>query len=272
MDIQKIAKSFLLFLFSSGRKEKQKTLKEEIKSFSIIIIIALLIRTFLFQPFIIPSGSMKPNLLIGDCLFVSKYTYGFTKYSLPFNLPLIQGRLLQYCKPQIGDVVVFKGPYDPEIDYIKRVVGLPGDTVKMVDGILYINDKSVHITSASIFKDDLWIKRRTKERSKEIRAIDSYIETLPNGVKHLFAKKDKFGSNILDNTQTYVVPKGYYFMVGDNRDESGDSRVQHQIGFVPEDKIIGKAQIIWFSTKAKWWQFWRWLIDIRYSRLLQRIK
>ncbi len=271
MDVKKIVRTLLVFLFSSGGKDKQKTLQEEIKSFALIIAVALLVRTFLFQPFIIPSGSMKPNLLIGDCLFVSKYTYGFTKYSLPFNVPLIKGRILQDSKPKIGDVVVFKGPYDPQIDYIKRVVGLPGDSVQMRDGILYINNKAATVKGAKVFADDLWIERHNDKRRTDIREISSYIETLPNGVSHLMAKKDKFGSNILDNTQTYIVPRGHYFMVGDNRDESGDSRVQHQIGFVPEDKIIGKAQIIWFSTKAKWWQVWRWIIDIRYSRLFRKI-
>lgn len=258
--------------------KKQKTsFFDEARSIFWAVFVALLIRSFLFQPFVIPSGSMKPNLMIGDFLFVSKYTYGFTKHSLPFSVPLIPGRILGSEKPKIGDVVVFRGPYDPDTDYIKRVVGLPGDVVQMKDGILHINGEACPVKAAGEFTDDLWIQRERGKQDVRVsdpernRVIDQYIETLPNGVQHLILKKDKFGQGMLDNTQAYVVPKGHYFMVGDNRDESGDSRVLRQIGYVPEDHIIGQARLIWFSTKAEWWEIWKWPFSIRFSRIGKKI-
>tara|TARA_R110002095_G_scaffold179241_3_gene156657 strand:- start:797 stop:1597 length:801 start_codon:yes stop_codon:yes gene_type:complete len=264
---------------SATKKEKKtETAGEQIRSIILAIFIALLIRSFLFQPFVIPSGSMKPNLLIGDFLFVTKYSYGFTKHSLPFSIPVIPGKILAANKPKIGEVVVFRGPFDPDTDYIKRVVGLPGDVVQMRDGILYVNDVAATIEPAGEFVDDLWVRRQRGQADQRIvdvesnRHIPAYYETLPNGVKHLILKKDKFGEGPLDNTQAYVVPDGHYFMVGDNRDESGDSRVLTQIGYVPENNIIGQAQIIWFSTKAKWWEVWKWPLDIRFERLMQSIK
>jgi signal peptidase I len=257
----------------SKAPKKKETLRESITSITVAIAIALLIRTFLFQPFVIPSGSMKPTLLIGDFLFVSKFSYGFTKHSLPFSLPLIPGKIMERGKPKIGDVVVFRGPYDPGTDYIKRVVGTPGDRVQVKEGILYINDTPCPVEAEGSFTDDLWTKRhgREEERMLEPRVIDRYIETLPGGIKHEILKLDRFGQGSLDNTEAFIVPAGHYFMMGDNRDESGDSRVQSQIGFVPEDHIIGKAQIIWFSTTARWWEVWKWPFDIRFKRLFQSI-
>ncbi len=245
------------------KEKKTTTMGEEVRSIGFAILIALIIRSFLFQPFVIPSGSMKPNLQIGDFLFVTKYSYGFTKHSLPFSIPLIPGRIMGDNKPKIGDVVVFRGPFDPDTDYIKRVVGLPGDVVQMRDGILYINDEASKVEPAGEFVDDLWMRRQSGMVDQRVsdtelnRHLDAYYETLPNGVKHLILKKDKFGEGMLDNTQAYVVPEGHYFMVGDNRDESGDSRILTQIGFVPEAHIIGQAQVIWFSTKAQWWEIWK---------------
>lgn len=265
--------------FQKQKKEQKKeTLGDSIRSMVVAVFIALLIRTFLFQPFVIPSGSMKPTLLIGDFIFVTKFTYGYTKHSLPFSVPLIPGRLLEKKKPQIGDVVVFRGPYDPDTDYIKRVVGLPGDRIQMREGILYINDQAANLEPAGTFTDDVWTKRLGKDQEERIasseqeRKIEQYLETLPNGVKHYILKRDKFGEGMLDNTQEYVVPEGHYFMIGDNRDESGDSRILTQIGYVPENHIIGQAQIIWFSTKALWWEIWKWLTSIRYSRLFAEIQ
>ncbi len=262
---------------SLSKTSSKPTVAEEAKSIVWAIVIALLIRSFLFQPFVIPSGSMKPNLQIGDFLFVSKYSYGFTKHALPFSMPLIPGRILQFDKPKIGDVVVFRGPFDPDTDYIKRVVGLPGDVIQMRDGILYINDVTCPVEPDEDFVDDLWIERQRGLADKRIVEIDRqrhiprYVETLPNGVKHFILKKEKFGQGMLDNTQAYVVPKNHYFMMGDNRDESGDSRVLRQIGYVPEAHIIGRARIIWFSTTAQWWQIWKWPISIRFKRLFKTI-
>ncbi len=254
-------------------QKKKATVAEEARSIFWAIFIAILIRSFLFQPFVIPSGSMKPNLQIGDFLFVSKYSYGYTKHSLPFSIPLIPGRILGSDMPKIGDVVVFRGPYDPDTDYIKRVVGLPGDVVQMKDGILHINDVACPVRPAGEFTDDVWVKRTRGQAEVRIsdpdqqRQIDQYIETLPNGIEHLILKRDKFGQGMLDNTQAYVVPEGHYFMVGDNRDESGDSRVLRQIGYVPQEHIIGKARLIWFSTQAQWWELWKWPFSIRFSRI-----
>jgi signal peptidase I len=265
--------------FKKEKKEKKpETFGEFLRSIGVAIFVAVLIRTFAFQPFIIPSGSMKPNLLIHDFLFVSKYAYGYSKYAFPFSPNLFSGRIFFYNKPQIGDVVVFRGPYDPDIDYIKRVVGLPGDRIQMRDGVLFINDKPCPLKSVGEFTDDLWTKQLEGEETDILvsgkgleRHIPMFIETLPNGVKHLILKKDPFGEGRLDNTQAFVVPEGHYFMMGDNRDESGDSRVPKQIGYVPEENLIGEAAIIWFSTTARWWEFWKWPTDIRYNRLFKVI-
>lgn len=258
-------------------KKSATPIADEIRSMALAVVIAVIIRTFFFQPFVIPSGSMKPNLLIGDFLFVSKYTYGFTKHSLPFSVPLFKGRLFDDEKPQVGDVVVFRGPFDPDTDYIKRVVGLPGDVVQMRDGILYINDQACPVEPAGDFEDDVWTLQQRGQEDIRVadparnRHIAAYYETLPNGVRHLILKKDKFGEGNLDNTQAYVVPEGHYFMVGDNRDESGDSRVLTQIGYVPQEHIIGQARVIFFSTTAQWWEVWKWPTGIRFERLFKSI-
>lgn len=254
---------------------QEESLKETTMSFVWAIVVALLIRTFLYQPFIIPSGSMKPNLMIRDCLFVSKYTYGYSEYAFPLTPPLslFKGRFFDSNMPKIGDVVVFRGPFDPDVDYIKRVVGLPGDEVQVRAGILYINGKECPVTPLGEFSDDLWNEGSddvlVDDESRQ-RQIPMYEETLPNGVKHKILKLNKFGEGRLDDTQVYKVPEGHYFMMGDNRDESGDSRVMTQIGFVPRDNIIGQAEIIWFSTLASLWKPWEWY-KIRLSRLLKVI-
>jgi signal peptidase I len=264
--------------FTQKPKEKKpETLGEFLRSIGLAVIIAVLIRTFLFQPFVIPSGSMKPNLLINDFLFVTKYTYGYSKYSFPFSPNLFSGRILEFNKPKVGEVTVFRGPFDPDTDYIKRVIGLPGDRIQMREGILYINDKPCPVEPAGEFVDDLWEKRIKGEEGLLIsgkgyeRIIPMYVETLPNGVKHFILKKERFGEGLLDNTQEYLVPSGHYFMMGDNRDESGDSRILTQIGYVPEQNLVGRAKIIWFSTTAHWWQVWKWLTDIRYNRIFKQI-
>lgn len=261
------------------KEKKPETWGEFFRSIALAVLIAVVIRTFLFQPFVIPSGSMKPNLLINDFLFVTKYTYGYSKYSFPFSPNLFSGRIFEFKKPSLGEIIVFRGPYEynKDMDYIKRVVGLPGDRIQMREGILYINDQPCPIEPVGEFTDDLWTKQVKGEEEVTIsgkgqeRHIPMYMETLPNGVKHLILKKERFGEGLLDNTQEYVVPAGHYFMMGDNRDESGDSRILTQIGYVPEQNLIGRAKILWFSTTAHWWQVWKWLTDIRYSRLFKWI-
>jgi len=267
--------------FKRKHKEKQpETFGEFIRSIGLAVLIAMIIRTFAFQPFVIPSGSMKPTLLISDFLFVSKYTYGYSKYAFPFSPNLFSGRIFYKNKPKIGDIVVFRGPFDPDTDYIKRVVGLPGDRVQVREGILFINDKACPVEPAGEFVDDLWTKQGKAKGEHEVRIsgkgherhIPMYTETLPNGVKHLILKKDPFGEGYLDNTQVFVVPEGHYFMMGDNRDESGDSRILTQIGYVPEENLIGQAKIIWFSTTAQWWEVWKWPTDIRFNRIFKQLK
>jgi signal peptidase I len=195
-------------------------------------------RTFFFQPFNIPSGSMKPTLLIGDYIFVSKFRYGFSNYSLPFSPPLFSGRIFA-AEPQRGDVVVYRLPRDPSIDYVSRVVGLPGDTVQMVNGVLHINGQAVARARIADFAET---EGTRTTRSKQWR------ETLPNGVSH--ATLDVVDNGLYDNTPIYQVPAGRYFMMGDNRDNATDSRVSPErggVGYVPFENLIGRVEVIFFS-------------------------
>ncbi|HEY8964558.1 MAG TPA: signal peptidase I [Alphaproteobacteria bacterium] len=227
------------------------------------IAIALLIRTFLFEPFNIPSGSMKPNLLVGDYLFVSKYTYGYSRYSLPFGLPLLPGRVMAH-EPLRGDVAVFRLPTNPGTDYIKRVIGLPGDHIQMRSGRLYINGK---IVERELVDQTVDVEADGGEQPMTI-----YNETLPGGVTHIIYEESDRGP--LDNTREFIVPENHYFMMGDNRDNSQDSRVTEMVGFVPFINFVGKAQRLFFSTNgyAHLWEFWRWPQTVRYSRIGMKVE
>jgi signal peptidase I len=247
----------------TGTKKKQEggwaeTLRVVINA----LIIAMVIRTLAFQPFNIPSESMKATLLVGDYLFVSKYSYGYTHYSLPFSPRLFSGRIFG-SEPKRGDVVVFRLPRDDSVDYIKRVVGLPGDRIQMIDGVLNINGVAV---KRERVEDYVSNEDGTEQHVKQ------YRETMSNGVSYV--TMDLTENGFLDNTQVYTVPPDHYFMMGDNRDNSTDSRVLSQVGYVPYENIIGKAQIIFFSLKdgIHAWEVWRWPWDVRWNRLFTLVR
>lgn len=242
-------------------ERKSGGLWETVKTLVYAVGIALAVRTFAFEPFNIPSGSMKPTLLVGDYLFVSKFAYGYSHFSLPFSLPLFEGRLLG-SDPERGDVVVFKLPTDNKTDYIKRVIGLPGDKIQMIEGQLHINGKAVQSDADGTFADD------GEGRSQPIAQL---TETLPNGVQHEILDISRFGA--LDNTGVFEVPAGHFFAMGDNRDNSQDSRTS-QVGFVPFENLVGRAEILFFSVNGQAGLFepWMWPWGIRWDRLLQRIR
>ena len=245
-----------------NRPEDKEDWGELAKTTVIAILLAMIIRTFLFEPFNIPSGSMIPNLLIGDYLFVSKYSYGYSKYSFPFGMGGFEGRINQKA-PKRGDVIVFKLPTDTSVDYIKRLVGMPGDTVQMINGRLYINDRKVERENVGLEEYDNGYGGTAK--------VTVYKETLPGGVVHTVYEESDDGP--LDNTEKFTVPENHYFMMGDNRDNSRDSRVLDHVGYVPFDNLVGRADIIFFSTNghANIVQFWKWPWTVRYDRLLTRI-
>jgi signal peptidase I len=228
------------------------------------LIIAALIRTLLFQPFNIPSGSMEPTLLVGDYLFVSKFSYGYSHYSLPFSPPLFSGRIFA-ANPQRGDVVVFRLPSNDGVDYIKRIIGLPGDRIQLIDGALHINGLPVRRERVPDFVG----ANACGPASGEGRAtsVEQWWETLPNGVSYNTLQCTSY-NGFPDTTRTYTVPPGHYFMMGDNRENSEDSRFSN-VGYVPFENIVGKAQMIFFSLAGQEpaWKLWRWPWSIRWSRL-----
>lgn len=223
------------------------------------VLIALVVRTFAYEPFRIPSRSMVPTLLVGDRLFVSKFTYGYSKHSLPFSIPLFDGRILA-DEPERGDVVVFKLPRDNRTDFIKRIIGLPGDEIHVDGGILHINDTPV--TREFIEEFPL---QRTDGNVIQARR---YAETLPNGFRHDIIEIED--DSPVDNTPVFKVPEGHYFMMGDNRDDSVDSRFE-RVGYVPFENLVGRAEVIFFSSggDGAFWEIWKLFGDTRYERLFQ---
>ncbi|WP_074380852.1 signal peptidase I [Bartonella doshiae] len=248
--------------------QKEKVHKKEEKGgileFILVLIQALflaaIIRTLFFQPFSIPSGSMRPTLLVGDYLFVSKYAYGYSRFSIPFSPSIFSGRIWS-SQPKRGDVVVFRLPSNPDIDYIKRVVGLPGDRIQVRQSVLYINDKAV--SRRFIGKVD------NSDITEVNYPVDVYRETMLNGVS--YNTLDLGFIPQVDDTKVFEVPPGHYFMMGDNRDNSDDSRLD--VGYVPEENLVGRASMIFFSISngSSAWQIWRWPFDVRWKRLFSVI-
>src|ERR1700757_4761510 len=247
----------------TGTKRKEGGFAETVRVIIHALIIALVIRTFLFQPFNIPSGSMIPTLLVGDYLFVSKYSYGYTHYSFPFSPRIFSGRVMGGTLKR-GDVVVFRLPKDDSIDYIKRVIGLPGDKIQMIDGVLHINGEPIRRECIEDFMDS--------EEGSRVTRVKRWRETLPNGVS--YTTLDLVDNGFYDNTPVYQVPAGHYFMMGDNRDNSTDSRVLSQVGYVPFENIVGRAQIIFFSIREgeHAWMVWRWPWAVRWDRLFTIVR
>lgn len=260
-----------------NNKPSQKPSKffEETRSFILAAVLAIFMRTFIFDPFNIPSSSMKPSLLIGDFLFVSKFSYGYSKYSIPFSPDIMSGRVFESI-PERGDVVVFRPPFKPSEDWIKRVIGLPGDRVQIRQGVLYINDQVCPLEPIDDFTDYLELEGNMRDENRVFypqgKNFKQYIQTLPNGVKHRIIKKDPFGEGPADDTQVFTVPERCLFVMGDNRDGSHDSRFIQSLGYIPFENLVGRAQVLFFSTTARWWEVWKWPTSIRYDRLFHLIR
>ena len=243
-------------------KAKKNSFFGNLKSILIAIFIALLIRSFIFEPFNIPSGSMKPNLLVGDFIFVSKYSYGFSKHSLPFSIPLIPGKIFSNT-PERGDVVVFKTPADNRTDYIKRLIGLPGDQIQFIDSNLFINNSE--ILKSKISETD------TIYCGSKIIKVLTFEEKLPNGKLYKTVYLINF---TFKNSDIYTVPEQHYFFLGDNRDCSKDSRFLTSVGYVHKNNLVGKARFIFFSSDisvGSIFEFWKWNKSIRFKRFFKKI-
>ncbi len=240
----------------------KKFVIENTKTLIYALIIAIIIRSFLIQPFYIPSSSMEPTLLVGDRLFVTKYSYGYSKHSFPFSPPIIKGRLFS-SNPKRGDVVVFKTPADNRTDYVKRLIGLPGDKIQFIDTNLYIN-------SSEVLKSKLSENNQIYCGEKEIDVF-TFEEILPNGKKHISVYLKDFS---FKNSDSFNVPKNHFFFLGDNRDCSKDSRFLTSVGYVHQDNLVGKVQFIFFSsdkTKGSIFSFWKWNKILRIDRFFKKV-
>jgi signal peptidase I len=236
---------------------------DNIKTLFFALLIAMVFRSFFFEPFHIPSGSMKSTLLVGDYLFVSKYHYGYSKYSFPFSPGIFKGRKMENNSPDYGDIIVFRPPHDTKKDYIKRIVALQGDRVQMIDGFLYVNGKRL--------KTEHMEDYMMENPNGEDFPVERMRETLLNGKTHevLNIKNDYH----LDNTKEFIVPKDHIFVMGDNRDDSADSRAESGFTYVPIENIVGKAEIIIFSIKegTRFWEVWKIPFALRNDRFFTLI-
>ena len=240
----------------------KKIIVENLSTIFYALVIAIIIRSLFIQPFYIPSSSMEPNLLVGDRLFVTKFSYGYSKHSFPFSPPIFKDRIL-FNKPNRGDVIVFKTPADNRTDYIKRLIGLPGDTIQFINGDLYIN--SNQILKTSINSSDTIFCGNDKIKVK------FFNEKLPNGkiYKTVYRSNQSF-----QNSDKFVVPEKHYFFLGDNRDCSKDSRFLSSVGYVHQNNLVGKAQFLFFSSDYRIGsilKFWNWKNIIRFDRFLKKI-
>ncbi|MBM3492179.1 MAG: signal peptidase I [Alphaproteobacteria bacterium] len=258
-----------------GQHSGKGGILETVKTIVYAVLIALVIRTVGFEPFSIPSESMLPTLLVGDYLFVSKYAYGYSRHSMPFSPPVGGGRVLE-SQPERGDIAVFKLPRDGSTDYIKRVIGLPGDRIQVKQGLLHINDRPIERVRIDDFIYAGPDARPTDADARAVR-VPRYRETLPNGVSYVTL--DFFQGSDSDDTEVVTVPKAHYFMMGDNRDRSCDSRVPREgscgpgiggVGFVPAENLVGRAEILFFSKLGNAW-IWN-LLDWRLERFLNSVR
>jgi len=242
---------------------KKSVITENIKTLIYALIIAIIIRSLLIQPFYIPSSSMELNLLVGDRLFVTKYSYGYSKHSFPFSPPIFNDRILER-KPDRGDIIVFKTPSDNRTDYIKRLIGLPGDTVQFINGDLYINNNQILKT---LINDNIFLycgRQKIK--------VSTFEEKLPNNRSYIVSYRNDIS---FQNTDKYIIPEDHYFFLGDNRDCSKDSRFLSEVGYVHKNNLVGKAQILFFSSntrKGSIFQIWKWPSILRYDRFFKKLR
>ncbi len=246
----------------------RKETKSLFKDLTVMFALLFIVFSFWFQPFKIPSESMVPTLLVGDFLVVDKQCYGYTNnsfrmWSKTLPLPKFSKRFFASKKPQYGDVVVFRNPKDGDKNYIKRLIGMPGDKVQLKDGIVYINDKQCSITEVDTY---------SLMSKGEYKIFKKYIETLPNGREHVIIKYVPFGKGYFDNTEPYTVPEGHYFVMGDNRDNSSDSRVMETCGFIADEYVMGEAKYLFFSSSCKWYEIFKWVSSIRFDRMFTKIR
>ena len=241
---------------------KKKFILENLKTLFYALLIALLIRSLFIQPFYIPSSSMEPNLLVGDRLFVTKYSYGYSNHSFPFSPPILKGRIL-FKEPKRGDVVVFKTPADNRTDYIKRLIGMPGDRIQFIDSNLFLNNSEIFKSRISK-KDIIFCGNKTID-------VFTFEESLPNGKKFYTVYLKNY---TYQNSDLFIVPNDHYFFLGDNRDCSKDSRFLSSVGYVHKNNLVGKAQFIFFSSDksiANIFAVWKWNKSIRIDRFFKKI-
>ena len=241
----------------------KKFVTENVKTLFYALLIAIFIRSILIQPFYIPSSSMESNLLVGDRLFVTKYSYGYSKHSFPFSPSIFKGRIF-YKSPKRGDVVVFKTPADNRTDYIKRLIGIPGDIIQFIDGDLYLNGNQILKT--------IKIKSELLYCGKSKIKVTSFLEKLPGGKSYIASYRNDYS---FKNSDKFIVPKDHFFFLGDNRDCSKDSRFLTEVGYVHKNNLVGKAQILFFSSNpniGSIFKFWKWNEIMRFKRFFNKIK